>query len=328
MSEAPVLTILMATYNGAEYLERQLESILNQSYPSWELIIRDDQSGDDTLQIINSYLEKDSRIKLINYGSAHGSACRNFSALFDWAYANDKSYVLFADQDDIWLPHKLERSLTAMIKHENAYPAGFPLLCYSNLSFIDAQDQQIDARLPLPKELKLEVLINENYAWGCTLILNRAAVQKIKHIPADAVNHDYYVALVVSAFGKNLLIDEDLILYRQHQKNVSGNVDKMSFMSRFNRYFKDTEYMLKPLIDNYRLVQTFFNRYQTKINDQQRVMISDFLDKYQGSFPALFMAMWKHQIFKIGLGKNVVYFYTLYLLRKKVMMHVQAKGNS
>jgi glycosyltransferase involved in cell wall biosynthesis len=328
MSEAPVLTILMATYNGAEYLERQLESILNQSYPSWELIIRDDQSGDDTLQIINSYLEKDPRIKLIEYGSAHGSACRNFSALFDWAYANDKSYLLFADQDDIWLPHKLERSLAAMIKHENAYPAGFPLLCYSNLSFIDAQDQQIDTRLPLPKELKLEVLINENYAWGCTLILNRAAVQKIKHIPADSVNHDYYVALVVSAFGKNLLIDEDLILYRQHQKNVSGNVDKMSFMSRFNRYFRDTEYMLKPLIDNYRLVQTFFNRYHTKINDQQRVMISDFLDKYQRSFPALFMAMWKHQIFKIGLGKNVVYFYTLYLLRKKVMMHVQAKGNS
>ena len=328
MSEAPVLTILMATYNGAEYLERQLESILGQSYPSWELIIRDDQSVDDTLQIINSYVEKDPRIKLVDYGSAHGSACRNFSALFDWAYANDKSYLLFADQDDIWLPHKLERSLAAMIKHENAYPAGFPLLCYSNLSFIDAHDQQIEARLPLPKELKLEVLINENYAWGCTLILNRAAVQKIKHIPADSVNHDYYVALVVSAFGKNLLINEDLILYRQHQKNVSGNVDKMSFMSRFNRYFRDTESMLKPLIDNYRLVQTFFNRYHTEISDQQRVMISDFLDKYQKSFPALFMAMWKHQIFKIGLGKNVVYFYTLYLLRKKVMMHVQAKGNS
>jgi len=328
MSEAPVLTILMATYNGAEYLERQLESILKQSYPSWELIIRDDQSSDDTLQIINSYVEKDPRIKLIEYGSAHGSACRNFSALFDWAYANDKSYLLFADQDDIWLPHKLERSLAAMIKHENAYPAGFPLLCYSNLSFIDAHDQQIDARLPLPKELKLEVLINENYAWGCTLILNRAAAQKIKHIPTDSVNHDYYVALVVSAFGKNLLINEDLILYRQHQKNVSGNVDKMRFMSRFNRYFRDTEYMLKPLIDNYHLVQTFFNRYHTEINDQQRVMISAFLDKYQRSFPALFMAMWKHQIFKIGLGKNVVYFYTLYLLRKKVMMHVQAKGNS
>ena len=328
MSEAPVLTLLMATYNGADYLERQLESILAQSYPTWELIIRDDQSSDDTLKIIASYLEKDSRIKLLNYGTAHGSACRNFSALFDWAYAHDKGYILFADQDDIWLPHKLERSLAGIIKCENAYPADFPLLCYSNLRFIDDQDQPIAARLPLPSELKLEVLMNENYAWGCTLILNRAAIRKIKHIPVDAVNHDYYVALVVSAFGKNILINEDLILYRQHQKNVSGNVGKMTFASRFNRYFRDTEYMLKPLIDNYRLVQSFFNRYHTEINDQQRAMISDFLNTYQKSFPALFATLLKHKIFKIGLGKNVVYFYTLYLLRKKVMAHVKAGSTS
>lgn len=318
----------MATYNGAEYLERQLESILNQSYPTWELIIRDDQSSDGTLQIIKAYVEKDPRIKLIHYGSAHGSACRNFSALFDWAYANDKGYILFADQDDIWLPQKLERSLAGIIRHENAYPANFPLLCYSNLSFIDEQDQQIDARLPLPQELKLEVLINENYAWGCTMILNRAAIQKIQHIPADSVNHDYYVALVVSAFGKNILIDEDLILYRQHQKNVSGNVGKMTSMSRFNRYFKDTESMLTPLIDNYNLVQSFFNRYQVEMNSQQRAMVGRFLQQYKRSFPALFLAMWKHKIFKIGLGKNVVYFYTLYLLRKKVMAHVKAGSTS
>ncbi|MFW0714257.1 glycosyltransferase family 2 protein [Pedobacter sp. N23S346] len=326
--EQPVLTILMATYNGAEYLERQLNSILNQYYRSWELVIRDDQSTDKTLQIIQSYVEKDHRIKLITCGTAHGSACRNFSELFGWAYDQNKSYILFADQDDIWLPQKLERSLAGMLQHEKRYPADYPLLCYSNLRFIDGQDQHIEARLPLPSELKLEVLMNENYAWGCTMILNRAAIQKIKHIPVDAVNHDYYVALVVSAFGKNILINEELILYRQHQKNVSGNVDKMTFRSRFNRYFKDTEYMLKPLIDNYRLVQSFFDRYQGELHDQQKTMISDFLQQYQKSFPALFLAMWKHHIFKIGLGKNVVYFYTLYLLRKKVMAHVNVGSTS
>lgn len=328
MSKAPILTILMATYNGAAYLERQLDSILNQSYPSWELIIRDDESIDDTLAIITRYVEQDARIKLIRYGTLHGSACRNFSALFDWAYENDKGYVLFADQDDIWLPHKLERSLAGILKYENAYPADFPLLCYSNLSFIDEQDQKINARLPLPSTLRLEVLLNENYAWGCTMILNRTALQRIKHIPADAVNHDYYAALVVSALGKNILIDEDLILYRQHQKNVSGNVNKMTFMSRFNRYFSDTESMLKPLIDNYRLVESFFNRYYTEMNGQQNTMIMAFLEQYKKGFTALFLTMLKHKIFKIGLGKNVVYFYTLYLLRKKVMAHVQTLNAS
>jgi len=324
MKEETTLTILMATYNGARYLEKQLDSILNQRYPHWELIIRDDQSTDDTVNIIKAYCEKDDRIQCIQYGSAHGTACRNFSALFDWAYENNKGYILFADQDDIWLDHKLERSLAGLLKNESIHGTDFPLLCYSNLSFIDEEDHRVEAHLPLPPRLSLQVLINENYAWGCTMILNRAAVQKIKHIPTESVNHDYYAALVIAAFGQNILIDENLILYRQHQKNVSGNVDKMTFMSRFNRYFKDTDYMLKPLIDNYNLVHSFFNRYRNELQEDQVKMIHAFLHDYQKSFPALFLAMWKHKIFKIGLGKNVVYFYTLYLLRKKVMAHVKA----
>lgn len=326
MKEEPVLTILMATYNGAEYLEKQLDSILNQSYRAWELIIRDDHSTDGTSHIINTYVEKDKRIKYIQYGSVHGSACRNFSQLFDWAYENNKSYVLFADQDDIWLAHKLERSLAGLLKNESVYGTDCPLLCYSNLTFIDEQDHRIEARLPLPPHLSLQVLINENYAWGCTMILNRAAIQKIKHIPAESVNHDYYAALVVGSFGKNILINEDLILYRQHQKNVSGNVNKMTFRSRFNRYFHDTEYMLKPLVNNYRLVQSFFDRYHDELHDQQVKMISSFLHQYQKSFLALFRVMRRHHIFKIGFGKNIVYLYTLLLLRKKVMAQVEAGG--
>ena len=326
MKEAPVLTILMATYNGAEYLEKQLDSILNQSYEAWELIIRDDRSTDATPEIIHSYVGKDARVTCIQYGSVHGSACRNFSQLFDWAYENNKSYVLFADQDDIWLVNKLERSLASLLKNEAIYGSDYPLLCYANLTFIDEHDHLIDARLPLPAQLSLPVLMNENYAWGCTMILNRAAVQKIKHIPAESVNHDYYAALVIGAFGKNILIDEDLILYRQHQKNVSGNVNKMTFMSRFNRYFSNTTYMLKPLVHNYELLQSFFDRYQNELSDQQVKMISSFLYQYQKSFLALFRTMWRYHIFKIGLGKNVVYLYTLFLLRKKVMAKVKLGG--
>lgn len=326
MKKEPVLTILMATYNGAEYLEKQLDSILNQSYKAWELIIRDDQSTDDTPDIINTFVEKDFRIKCIQYGSVHGSACRNFSQLFDWAYENNKSYILFADQDDIWLANKLERSLAGLLKNESLYGADCPLLCYANLTFIDEHDHRINVRLPLPPQLSLPVLMNENYAWGCTIILNRAAIQKIKHIPTESVNHDYYAALVIAAFGKNILIDEDLILYRQHQKNVSGNVNKMTFRSRFNRYFLDTEYMLKPLVNNYELVQSFFERYHNELSDQQVKMISSFLKQYQKSFLSLFMTMCRYHIFKIGFGKNVVYLYTLFLLRKKVLATVKAGG--
>ncbi len=319
MQEQVVLTILMATYNGAAYLERQINSIIGQSYPYWELIIRDDGSTDGTLKMIQDFCSRDARITLIHYGNIHGSACRNFSQLFDWAFENNKDYVLFADQDDIWLEKKLERSYEVMVEKEKIFGAKMPLLLYSNLSFIDANDQPIKINLPLPATLNLPLLINENYAWGCTIMLNPAAVQQVKHIPVSSVNHDYYIALVISAFGKNILLNENLILYRQHQNNVSGNVNKMTFASRFNRYFKQSDAMLKPLTDNYNLVNSFFCRYKKALNQQQYHMINDFLESYRRGFLALVSKMIQHKIFKIGLGKNLIYFYTLYLLRSRVV---------
>lgn len=326
MQQNTVLTILMATYNGAKYLQKQLDSIVKQSYRHWELIIRDDESTDETLQIIEAYCKKDPRIQLIQYGIIHGSACRNFSQLFDWAYAQDKSCICFADQDDIWLETKLERSYQAMVKQEQLWGLATPLLLYSNLRFIDANDQPIEVNLPLPSTLTLPVLLNENYAWGCTTMLNHAAIKKIRHILVDAVNHDYYIALVVAAFGKNILLDEFLILYRQHENNVSGNVDKMSFSSRFNRYFSNTDSMFKPLLDNYRLVASFYSRYQHELPEQKRLMTGGFLKAYLRGFWPLLITMLKYRIFKIGLGKNLMYVYTLALLGRKVATQFQKGG--
>ena len=319
MEDEVTLTILMATYNGAAYIKKQLDSIINQTYSNWELMIRDDGSTDGTLEIIEDFSNRYARITLINYGSIHGSACRNFSQLFDWAYGQEKGYILFADQDDVWLENKLRRTYVAMLEKERLFGAHTPLLLYSNLLFIDANDQPIKANLPLPATLTLPVLLNENYAWGCTMMLNRAALQKVQHIPVSSVNHDYYIALVIAAFGKNILLDDHLILYRQHQKNVSGNVGKMTFASRFHRYFKQRDAMLIPLLDNYSLVDSFFNRYKNELSHQHRHMIGDFLESYQRGFLVLVRKMVQHKIFKIGLGKNLMYFYTLYLLRSRVV---------
>lgn len=321
-----MITILMATYNGEAYLREQLNSIVQQSYPHWELIIRDDGSRDETLHILQDFCGQDSRISRIEYGTIHGSACRNFSQLFDWAYARDKSCICFADQDDIWLAHKLERNLEEMIRQQSISGSETPIMLYSNLRFIDAQNHHIETRLPLPDQLTLPVLLNENYAWGCTMMLNHAAIKKIRHIPVDAVNHDYYVALVVGAFGKNILLDEFLILYRQHENNVSGNVDKMSFSSRFNRYFRQRDAMLKPLLDNYRLIASFYNRYQLELPEPKRLMISGFLKAYLRGFWPLVFTMLKSRIFKIGLGKNLMYFYTLALLSRQVVAQFQKGG--
>jgi len=316
--------ILMATYNGETYLPEQLESILKQDYYNWKLVIRDDGSIDQTLKIITDYQKKDSRIHIIEYGFMHGSACKNFSELVSWALANSSGYLMFADQDDHWKTNKVTRSVEEMAKLEITSGKEVPLLCYSGFQFIDSAGNELPQRLELPHSLELRVLLNENHAWGCTMIFNQATLHAIAPIPAKAVNHDYWIALVIAALGRTELIAEDLILYRQHVQNVSGNVDNMSFGKRFNRYVINPVYMLDALKSNLITVKLFYSTYKNSLKTADEEMLREFLAAYQSNVIHLFRTIFRYRIFKLGIAKNVVYLYTLFLLRRKVIMGIKS----
>jgi glycosyltransferase involved in cell wall biosynthesis len=319
MTEQKPVTILMAVYNGEKYLKDQIESILGQSYHNWQLVVRDDQSSDTTTSILRYYIQKDSRINLINYGTLHGSACQNFSELTSWALVHTDSYIMYADQDDIWATDKIEVSVTELTAMENRCGAGMPILCYSNFQFIDEKGTAINTHLRLPEKLKLSVLLNENHAWGCTMILNRALLELVIPIPSDAVNHDYWIALVASALGETKLIHAALIQYRQHALNVSGNVDNMSITQRFKRYVADRRYMLEPLAANFRTVLYLYQRHSSLLKTTDKRMLNSFISSYYKGFIPLLSTLLRYRIFKIGIAKNAAYWYTLLLLRKQVM---------
>ena len=324
MSDQKEITILMATYNGEAYLIQQLDSILMQTYMNWKLVIRDDGSTDRTRSIITSYIKNDERISLICFGDVHGSACKNFSQLADWALTNNKGPVMFADQDDIWKDNKIAISIEELNRLEVQYGADVPLLCYSNFQFINAKGAELPQKLALPDHLQIRVLLNENHAWGCTMILNSAALAAITPIPLNAVNHDYWIALVVAALGKTKLIDQQLILYRQHNRNVSGNVANMSFASRFNRYIINQDYMIKPMAANLKTVMDFYSRYQDRLSAPDQTLINAFIINYHKDFFHLIRILFKNRIFKIGLAKNAAYLYTLLLLQKKVINQINS----
>jgi glycosyltransferase involved in cell wall biosynthesis len=323
MIDQPEVTILMATYNGASYLKEQLDSILDQDYIKWKLVIRDDGSTDDTLAIIQTYIAKDSRISGINYGNIHGSACGNFAQLVSWAIENPADYYMFADQDDIWRKNKVTVSVQEIRKQEEKYGKEIPQLCYSTFQFIDDRGTQLPQRLYLPAELELRILLNENHAWGCTMIINHSALQTISPIPLNAVNHDYWIALVIVALGKTRLIDQDLILYRQHTQNVSGSVDNMTLASRFKRYIRNSSYMLAALTANLTTVRIFFMRYKSQLKPGDYHMVDSFITAYESGNLKLIYTLFKYKIFKIGIAKNAVYLYTLFLLRRKVVSHIK-----
>ena len=135
-----MVEILLATYNGKKYLKQQLDSLLNQTFEDFKIIIRDDSSKDKTMDIIMEYKEKyPEKIKVIEDDVKCGSSVSNFMQLIKHATA---PYIMFCDQDDYWLPNKIEISLKKMRQEEN--DKNKPILIYTDYKVVDSNLNSIN----------------------------------------------------------------------------------------------------------------------------------------------------------------------------------------
>ena len=121
----------MATYNGEKYLAEQLDSIINQTYHNWNLLIRDDNSTDKTLEIIQNYHKKDKRIKILKDDKGNLGIVKNFEELLK---NSESEFIMFSDQDDYWLENKIEKYV-AILNTSSEDILKKPMLIHSN-SFI------------------------------------------------------------------------------------------------------------------------------------------------------------------------------------------------
>ena len=125
--------IMMAVYNGEKYIREQIESIINQTYKKWQLIVQDDGSNDDTIVIVKEYCRKDKRISIINNQLCTHGAFINFHILINYCKKLEPyDFYMFCDQDDIWHEDKVEKLVESCDKL-GMYPA----FCYADMSTID-----------------------------------------------------------------------------------------------------------------------------------------------------------------------------------------------
>jgi rhamnosyltransferase len=315
-----MVTILMATYNGATFLAEQLQSIQMQSYKDWVLIIRDDRSTDNTVSIIQRFAAADGRIKLLDLPGNHGSSVINFSVLFDYAYAQDARYVMFSDQDDIWKVNKIENSLAFIRNQETNAGDSTPLLMYGGVTYVDEQGTEIPKVLKMPAHLSLPMLLCENPAYGCTMIMNNALLKQVQHIPEYVENHDYYLALVACAFGQGVCNEEQLIFYRQHAANASGNVNRSSLSSRIFRYVQNVEHLLPTFTKNLNMVDKFYQQYGKEMGGGKAELVAGYLQAFRTSSVSLLLYMQKNKFKKQDLSKTLTHYYILSRLRSKVLI--------
>ena len=224
----PVVEILMATYNGADYIRQQIDSIRSQTLNDWKLSISDDCSTDGTLDIITSIASDDSRIRIISQDVKFGSAQANFTFLMSQATGD---YVFLADQDDIWHPNKLKLFMDHIHKAERHHGIGAPLLVFSDLTVVDAQDHVIAPSFLNyigrdPHRTGLNELLVQNLVTGCASAMNYTMVQIIQSFNVNDIKammmHDWVYALLAASLGHLVYAGEATVDYRQHGTNVMG----------------------------------------------------------------------------------------------------------
>lgn len=207
-----LVSIITPAYNAAAYIAETIESVLAQTYTKWEMLIVNDCSKDNTLEIVQNYAAKDKRIKLINLQQNNGAAVARNTAI-----QNAKGrYIAFLDSDDLWKKEKLQKQIEFM--QQNGYA-----FTYTSYEHFKGTKENIQNQVQIPKSLNYNQALKGNQIGCLTVMLDRKQIQNI-HFTTQ--KHEDYILWLnilkqgITAYG----MQESLALYRTgNNKSISGN---------------------------------------------------------------------------------------------------------
>ena len=208
-----MISVCMATFNGGKFIREQLESILSQLPPDAEIIIADDGSTDDTLLVVDSLNE--SRIRVLP-AERHLGVIYNFERALR---ASKGEIVFLADQDDVWLPGKVEKCLAAL--NEADLVMHDALLLGHSDAFESAWVR--NGKLSDIRTYRSGVVANwwKNSFTGCCMAFRRKVLDKALPFPKNLPMHDQWLGVVAEKYFKVSYVDEPLVDYRQHSSNAT-----------------------------------------------------------------------------------------------------------
>ena len=298
-----MVDILMATYNGGRYLAQQLDSILAQSFPDWNLLIRDDGSTDGTLRLCGSYAAKNpSRIRVLTDNLGRLGPRGNFSELLSQSRGE---HAMFCDQDDVWLPHKVEISLAAMQDIESKHGEISPALVHTDSRVVNEDLQLISPSLLKYLHRKPSASLNrlcmELPVYGHSVMINAALRELGWPIPEGFVSWDWWYPLVATAFGRVRFVDEATVLFRRHQR-TSSTTRKHGLSAFLSNSFSD--YRRKVHI-SLRQGEIFFDRFSLRLNADQRRFFTAVCEIRHAHWVRRRYLILRHRLFKTGLLKTL-----------------------
>ena len=219
---AGLVSIIMPSYNTAEYIAESIQSVLSQSYIDWELIVVDDCSTDNTDEVVKPYLSDERIIYLKNEMNSGAAVSRN-RALRE---AKGK-WIAFLDSDDLWTPDKLSKQINFMEEHGYSFT-------YTNYAEIDTDSKKNGVTVTGPKRITKCGMFN--YCWpGCLTVMYYAHAVGLIQIADIKKNNDYAMWLKVCKKADCYLLDEELALYRRGR---TGSISTHSIRKLIGWHYK------------------------------------------------------------------------------------------
>lgn len=249
-----MIEILLSVYNGEKYLNQQIDSIINQTNQDWILKIRNDGSQDDSETIIADYCKRFSD-KIIAFNEPKGNIglVKSLNCLLSFEPYGD--YVMFSDQDDVWLPKKIELTLNELYSVQKGQK-NVPIMICTDAICVDANLNIINKSFFKSQKFQHGIVGDKikmlalNQVQGCTIMLNKEARNRICPLPEFMKIHDMWVGVISAHYGISSFLPIPTMLYRQHNMNVLGEqkINLNYYLSRI----KSFPYLIKSRIKLFR----------------------------------------------------------------------------
>ncbi len=281
----PSIYIILASFNGAEFLPAQIDSLIAQTETRWTLLIQDDGSSDNTVNTIEAYSQQDKRIHVVeNAGAGNGSALANFSGLLVTAYEQGADYVFCSDQDDVWDSEKLAFMLARLRQLEGR--DCMPSLVHHDLVVVnDSLEVVADSFIGLMQlkpsdQNNPQRLISRNEVTGCAMVCNRALLEMALPVSDQAVMHDWWLALCAGYFGHLAFVPDKLVKYRQHGDNVIGAKSFWHALNPFTNWYAGWRRGDKDFVESVQQARAFRGAMDERFDKASEAFLA--LDLYCG----------------------------------------------
>ena len=290
-----LVSVAMCTYNGERFIKEQIDSILSQSYSNFELVIVDDGSKDNTVDIIKNYQLNDKRIKFLQNEKNLGFV-KNFEKAISLCTGD---FIALADQDDIWKKDKLAVFLE-QIKDNT--------LIYSDAILMDKDSKETGSYLIRPNSNLVKGKCNKAFIYyncvsGNTLMFKKELVEFILPIPEKMQYHDIWIAFVASSLGTITFTEESYTYYRRYEEQVTRKVQKnyKSLTDRLrqkeNNYYLHSQNLINHCTVFYeqnfieedlkKILKTIIEHYSNYNKGFYDYKLSSFFDKYKNELLAI-----------------------------------------